>query len=230
MIESSPDVADLLARELQPAAAEGIDRASDGKTGLSMAESLDYALIIMDLVSSKLGGPELCKALRTIRPDTPLLAVTARVDAIDALLGKAAGIDDYSLKPVFPRDLLRKVHTLLARSRAFLESPNPVASDRADISFDTAKRSVLVEGRRITRLSLAEFELLSFLAEHRGMSFSEEQLLALLWRLYPPARLKHLSVDLGLLRRRIRGASSRVQYLKLDPAGRVRLDPGSDAW
>lgn len=233
VIESDPEVADSLARLLSKTNVQGVDQAADGKTGLSMAESLDYALITLELMLPKFGGPGLCRAIREARRDTPLLAVTARVEALEDLLGKITGIDDYVLKPVAGRELQRKAEALLARpssSGPLLHVHTHTEYLAGGVSFDPGARSVVIEGKTIAGLSLAEFELLYFLAENEGASFSEEELLAMVWNLHPPVRLKHLSVDLSVLRRRIRGLSSGLRYLILTEDGRTRFDRGARLW
>ena len=233
VIESDPEVADLLARLLKKTNAQRVDHAADGRTGLSMAESLDYALITLDLMLPKFGGPGLCRAIREARRDTPLLAVTARVEAVEDLLGKITGIDDYVLKPVAGRELQRKAEALLARppsSGPLLHGHTHAEYLAGSVSFDPATRSAAIEGKTIAGLSLAEFELLCFLADNEGVPFSEEELLAMVWNLHPPVRLKHLSVDLSVLRRRIRGMSSGLRYLTLTEDGRTRFDGGAKPW
>lgn len=177
-----------------------------------MALALDYALVVLDLTTPKLGGPALCGELRAIRPETPLLAVTARVEAIEHLLGKAAGLDDYVLKPFSAAELTEKVATLLTRPRrAVLRTRiSHTTYTAAGISFDPVGRSVAIDGKTIDGLSLAEFELLSFLADHEGRAFSEEELLAAVWNLHPPAKLKYLSLEPGMLQRRLQGLSVTV--------------------
>lgn len=232
-IESNLDVAELLIHQLRKTKVQGVDHAADGRTGLSMAESLDYALIVFDLMLPKLGGPQLCRGLREARRDTPLLAITARVDAVEDLLGKITGIDDYVLKPVAGRELHRKAEALLARppsSGPILQVYTHTEYVTGGVSFDPATRSVVIEGKTLAGLSLAEFELLYFLADNEGASFSEEELLAMVWNLHPPVRLKHLSLDLSVLRRKTCGPSSGLRYLKLTEDGRTRFDGGAKPW
>lgn len=233
VIESDADVADLLVRQLSNTKVQGVDHAADGRTGLSMAESLDYALITLDLMLPKLAGPELCTLLREARRDTRLLAITARVDAVEGLLGTVTGVDDYLLKPLAVRELLRKAEALLARppsSGPVLPVYTHTQYVSGGVSFDPATRTVVIEGKPIAGLSLAEFELLYFLAENEGSSFSEEELLAKVWNLHQPVKLKHLALDLGVLRRRIRGLSSGQRYLKLTQNGRTLFDGGTTPW
>lgn len=225
MIESEPEVADLLVRSLGARVVSRADHASDGQAGLAMAEAFDYALIAFELMVPRLGGPKLCGALREATR-SPLLAVTARADAVAALLGTQRGFDDYVFKPVVEEELAAKAQALLARS-AGIELPStfkPSDLRLGDVSFRAGARAVIVEGRTVSGFSLAEFELLHFLAGHAGASFSEEEILATLWRLRSPVRLKQLSVDLRRLQQKLRGPVTGFRYLAVTDQGRMRFD------
>ncbi|OGA64225.1 MAG: hypothetical protein A3G81_25160 [Betaproteobacteria bacterium RIFCSPLOWO2_12_FULL_65_14] len=226
VIESEGEVAERLVRALGAAGVSHAAHASDGHTGLAMAEAFDYALITLELMVPKLGGPDLCRALREARPASPLLAVTARADAVALLLGTRYGIDDCVFKPVVEGDLTAKARALLARSTIITQAAAPEISDLrvGDVSFSPATRTIVVEGRTLPAFSAAEFELLYFLATHAGASFPEEEILATLWGLHPPVRLKQLSVDLRHVQQKLRGLMTGFRYVTMTERGRMRFD------
>lgn len=220
VIESSGHVADLLLRYLRTIAISGVDHAPDGETGLSMVESIDYPLITLDTMTPKLGGPALCRSLREVRPESSILAVTARSDALAPLLGMRFGIDDYVYKPVAPTELIRKAEALLPRLKEAVSQGDALADlVVGGVSLYPSSRSLGVNGKAVANLSVAEFDLLYFLARHPETAFSEDEILAKLWGLGPPIRLKHLSVDLRLLRMKLKHPSSGFRYLQLTKAG-----------
>ena len=225
VIESEAEVADLLVRTLSATSVSHADHARDGQAGLAMAEAFDYALIAFELMVPKLGGPNLCRALREATV-SPLLAVTARADAVAALLGTRSGFDDYVCKPVVEEELATKARALLARSTS-IELPatfKPSDLRLGDVSFRAATRTIIVEGRTVSGFSVAEFELLHFLATHAGASFPEEEILATLWRLRTPVKLKQLSVDLRQLQQKLRGLITGFRYVTVTEDGRIRFD------
>lgn len=185
-----------------------------------MAESVAYRLITLDLMMPKLGGPALCRSLRELRPESAILAITARSDAIASLLGMQFGIDDYLYRPIVPSELVRKVEALLLRPKEAASEPDGQADlVVGGISLRSSSRSVGVNGRRVATVSVAEFDLLCLLARHPESVFSEDEILAKLWGLGPPIRLKHLSVDLRALRLKLKEASSGFRHLQLTKAG-----------
>lgn len=232
-IESDPQVADLLVSALKGALGSPVDHAADGQTAVSMAESFDYSLIALELTAPTLGGAELCAALRSAQPLCPLLAVTARADAIPFLLGTRSGVDDYVLKPIVPRELAAKALALwagqptLARPAAASAPPDFAVGG---ISFRSAERSLVVENKESGALSVAEFDLVCFLARNAGVWFSEEQILAALWGLNPPVSLRYLGIDFRRLRMKLRGVVTGFRYLAVAGDGRMRLDMESSGW
>lgn len=227
MLESDSGVADLLIQQLRTTSVSRVDHAADGASGVAMAESFDYRLICLELLMPKLGGPDLCKALRAARREAPLMAVTARVEDVSSLLGTESGIDDYIVKPIEPRELVRKAEVLIRRrppATAWNSSCLPDDFSVAGLSIFPAMKGVVVEGRSVNNLSPGEFELISFLARNAAVSLSEEEILASLWGLYPPVNLKCLGVNLRLLGMKLRGIGTGHRYLSFG-RGRVRLDP-----
>lgn len=227
-MESDSGVADLLIQHLRTTSVSRVDHAADGASGLAMAESFEYRLICLELLMPKLGGPDLCKALRAARREAALVAVTARVEDVSSLLGTESGIDDYIVKPIEPRELVRKADVLIRRrppASAWNSSRPPDDFSVAGLSIFPSMKGVVVEGKSVANLSPAELELICLLARNAGVSLSEEEILATLWGLYPPVNLKCLGVNLRLLGMKLRGIDTGHRYLSFG-RGRVRLDPG----
>ena len=86
-----------------------VDKAADGRTGLDMAQTGDYDLILLDIMLPALNGMEVLRRLRRER-STPVIMLTARVEDMDKIMGLTLGADDYITKP-FDADELE----LLAR-------------------------------------------------------------------------------------------------------------------
>ena len=226
VVESDPDVVDMLLRQLRETSVGRVDHAADGQSGVAMAESFEYQLICTELLVPKLGGPQLCRALRAAVGQPWLMAVTAKADAVSGLLGMETGIDDYVLKPVEPRELVRKVQQLLERPRRRPSARRQKLSDSAAavIRLSHETEEVFLEGTAVPRLSTAEFEMVALLATNAGVWLSDKQILATLWGLYPPVTLKALGVNLRVLGMKMKGPTGH-RYLEFHK-GRVRLRPG----
>jgi diguanylate cyclase (GGDEF)-like protein len=95
-----------------------VDRAEDGLAGWDLAVSIDYDLILMDVMLPKLDGVSLCRKLRTEGNSTPIMLLTARGTHDDKVQGLDAGADDYLVKPVGLGELMARVRALLRRSQA----------------------------------------------------------------------------------------------------------------
>ena len=223
VVEDDRDVANLLADGLRDLA-DRVEQANDGPTGLAMAESADYALVVLDLVLPRLGGPKICALLKSAGSDSSILAVTGRADLVAGLLGTQFGFDDYVLKPFDLRDVRDRASRLLERRRRSASPPSTVPivhAEAASVTIDAAAKRVLIEGKPVEGLSLKEYEVVAFLARNPGVAFSKEELLAAVWRIHHPVHPRHLGIDMARLREKLTG--SRSSYLSITHDERYRL-------
>ena len=117
LIEDHRDIAEIVYNYLEQ---QGyvVDYAADGLTGLHLAVSQNYDLIVLDLMLPGLDGLELCRRLRNDgNCSTPLLMLTARDTLEDKIAGLDAGADDYLVKPFELRELSARIRALLRRDR-----------------------------------------------------------------------------------------------------------------
>ena len=91
-----------------------LDIAADGISGLKMAQSGLYQLILLDVMLPGLDGLSLLRQLRQ-SSYCPVLMLTARGDDIDRIVGLELGADDYLAKPFNPRELSARVRAILRR-------------------------------------------------------------------------------------------------------------------
>jgi two-component system, OmpR family, alkaline phosphatase synthesis response regulator PhoP len=119
-------VARILLVEDEEALAEGlrvnlhrkqydVDVASDGRTGLAMAQARRYDLILLDIRLPEIDGFEVCRRLRQDGNFTPILMLTARNQPDDVVYGLKLGADDYVTKPFDLAELLARIEGLLRR-------------------------------------------------------------------------------------------------------------------
>ena len=90
-----------------------VDVAYDGNTGWEMASSVDYDLVVLDLMLPGLNGTELLRRLRRKGGKAPVLVLTARDGTSDKVENFEAGADDYLTKPFAFAELLVRVKALL---------------------------------------------------------------------------------------------------------------------
>jgi DNA-binding response OmpR family regulator len=181
VVEDEPRVADFLARGLR---AEGylVDIARDGREGLDMALGGEYGVLLLDRMLPRLGGREVCLALRQAGNATPLLMLTAMDSLEDKVDGLHIGADDYLTKPFAFEELLARLAALIRRARP--GQPDGGRQDRtlrfAGIALDREARTVTRSGQRV-ELTAKEMALLELLMARPGRVLSRERILSQVW-------------------------------------------------
>jgi DNA-binding response OmpR family regulator len=182
VVEDETNIRELVALHLKLEDTQPVE-ATDGTTGLELARSRKFDLIILDLMLPGIDGLTLCRAIRrhSQNTDTPILMLTARRDESDKVLGLDSGADDYLTKPFGVRELMARVRALLRRRSPAAARDGDAIVRHKHITIDPAKRSVKV-GARDVELTLQEFQLLHVLLSDPGVVFSREALLRKVWK------------------------------------------------
>ena len=148
--------------------------ATTGTEGLRIARDWAPDLVVLDVMLPELDGLEVC---RRIRQDSliPIIMLTARGDEADRIVGLELGADDYMVKPFSPGELAARVKSVLRRSGAV--SAEEGASLRIDgLVINPRTRAVSVDDKDVS-LTGKEFDLLHFLASHRGRVFTRAEMM-----------------------------------------------------
>ena len=154
-----------------------VEKAFDGRTGLSMAEAQEYDLLLLDVMLPGLSGLELLRRLRRTK-QTPVIMVTARDQVMDKVTGLDMGADDYITKPFEIEELLARIRVALRR-RAGAQPAAPALTS-GPLKLDPARHEVYY-GDAPVQLTLREFELLQALMENRSIVLSREKLRDMVW-------------------------------------------------
>ncbi len=182
VIEDDEDIAKLVKMHLKD---EGYATtvAIDGITGLELALSKSFDLIILDIMLPGVDGLEICRRVRAQSASTSILMLTARSSEIDRVLGLELGADDYLTKPFSIRELLARVKALFRRADVLKTGVLPDAHqpiNAGDLSIDMDKRKVLLRGEPVP-LTAKEFDLLLQFMKHPGRVFTRLELLNSVW-------------------------------------------------
>ncbi|MFP3873823.1 MAG: response regulator transcription factor [Thiohalophilus sp.] len=146
VIEDNPDLAANLCDYLE-ARAHQVDVAGDGLTGLHLAVTQPYDVIILDLMLPGMDGMTLCKKLRgEARNTTPILMLTARVSLEDKIAGFECGADDYVVKPFAMREVEMRLQALARRAKP---GPDRAVLRVGELSFDPRTLAVQRGGQSI---------------------------------------------------------------------------------
>ncbi|MBO4626503.1 MAG: response regulator transcription factor [Lachnospiraceae bacterium] len=149
-------------------------KAVDGRTGLTMAESGEYDIVLLDIMLPELNGLEVLRRLRKTS-EIPVILLTARDSVMDKVSGLDLGADDYVTKPF-------AIEELLARIRVALKKKGTQAKDESgrltwhDLSVDPAAYSATYDGVPI-ELSKREFDLLALLLTNKNIVLGRDTLL-----------------------------------------------------
>ncbi len=156
-----------------------VDVAYDGDTGLDLADSDTYDLVILDVMLPGMDGFEVCRQMRADGVETPVLMLTARGAVEDRVAGLNVGADDYLVKPFALEELLARVNALLRRRKGSLETSTELRAK--DLTLDLVRHEVR-RGNRIIELTAKEFALLEYLMRHPGQVLTRTQITDHVWR------------------------------------------------
>ena len=176
IVEDEEKLARFLELELRH---EGyaVEKAFDGRSGLTLAEEGGFDLILLDVMLPQLSGLELLRRLRRTSR-TPVIMLTARDAVMDKVTGLDMGADDYITKPFEIEELLARIRVALRKHGGRTDDDQPLISGR--LTLDPSRHAVSWDGEAIA-LTNREFELLRALMLNRGIVLSRDRLLEQVW-------------------------------------------------
>ena len=136
-----------------------VDCAQDGLSGLQLASSQHFDLLVLDVMLPGIDGFTLCQRLREeARSSTPVIMLTARDTLDDRLQGFRSGADDYLLKPFALSELAARIEAVLRRSQGMNRRNLQVG----DLAYDLDTLEVSRAGRplKLNPLGLKILEIL----------------------------------------------------------------------
>ncbi|NNF59553.1 MAG: response regulator transcription factor [Rhodothermaceae bacterium] len=187
LVEDDDDLRTLVANRLGEAGFRVVTAAT-GPDALDAVARAVPDLVLLDVMLPGLDGIEVCRRLRAEHPLLYIMMLTARAEEIDRVVGLEVGADDYVTKPFSLQEVVARVRSALRRLRRVQEhlqhppteedAEDPVTFD--DLTVDPLRRIVMRGGNEI-HLTVREFDLLFFLAQHADRPFSRMQLLDRIW-------------------------------------------------
>jgi len=179
--------------------------AGDGQIGLESFRSNTPIAVVLDLILPELSGRDLCRRLKDISVDTPVIILSAITEVVDKVLLLELGADDYVTKPFSPRELLARVQAAIRRRRKTAAASETYRFGPCTVDF--SRMIALRNGQEVSLTSL-EFKLLRFFTANTERVLTREALLNDVWgyNSYPTTR----TVDNLILKLR--------QKLEADPA------------
>lgn len=175
-----------------------VDVAYDGETGLDMALSEDYDLILLDLMLPGVDGISICKQVRSEGKHTPILMLTARGQTHEKVEGLDSGADDYLTKPFSFEELLARIRALSRRPKSEVGNLLSVADLKLDVKgFEAERDKVKI------RLSGKEFSLLEYMMRHPKQILTKKQIIDHVWNYDADVLPNTVEVNIRNLRQKI---------------------------
>ena len=215
VVDDEPNIRELLQVALTFHGC-AVTTSATGKEAITLADAFDPDLIVLDVLLPDIDGFEVCRRLRSVANDVPVIFLTARDATSDTITGLTIGGDDYITKPFSVEALVARVRAVLRRA-ATRRGRGAGAGDRdqgggtatlrvADLELDEDHWTVHRGGIPV-ELSPTEFRLLAYLMRNQGLMLTRKQLLENVWGWEYAGQSQVLETYVSYLRR------------KLDPLG-----------
>ena len=156
-----------------------MDSCFDGEEALDYIFSVEYDIILLDIMLPKKDGFEVIKSIRKKGIKTPVLFLTARDEIEDRVKGLDLGADDYLVKPFAFEELLARIRVLLRKNSGLGEDTGNVLKI-ANLTVDCNKHEVFRDDILI-KLSAKEFSILEYMMRNRGRVVSKEKIEEHVW-------------------------------------------------
>lgn len=176
-----------------------VDTALDGQTGLEMACTGIYDILILDRMLPYQDGVSLLKEFRSQGFDTPVIFLTAKDSPEDRVAGLDAGADDYLVKPFFSVELVARLKALTRRSSKTL-SENVISAGELVLN---PLRCQVIKGNEVIQLTLKESQLLELLIRNYGQVVTKEQIIQKVWGYFSEAEFTTVNLYIHYLRKKL---------------------------
>jgi len=221
VVEDNKTLLDTLAYNLKREGYKALTVA-DGRAALEMAREEKPSLIILDVMLPGMDGFEVCRLLRK-EQNVPILMLTARGEEIDRIVGLEMGADDYLTKPFSMRELMARVKALLRRVEMIRQEVEAEVADTdrpapsptltfGNLAIDEIRREIRLDGEPV-RVKPKEFDLLLFLARHKGVALSRSLLLERVWGWSYDGDSRTVDVHVRWLREKIEPEPARPERI-----------------
>ncbi len=140
----------------------------------------DVNIWVIDLMLPDGNGFELLKEIKSEKPDTPCIVISARGDSIDRVLGFEMGCDDYIAKPFMPQELIFRLHHMFDT----LKTKLPIRKNAIDIkgyTIDLDMHEVRDAAGQQIELTTKEYDLISYFVSHPNQILSRDQIMQEAW-------------------------------------------------
>ena len=196
VVEDDPALTVLLYDNLEY---EGyvVETATDAQEAIAKARANPPDLVLLDLMLPGGDGFEVCRTVAAMLPKASIVILTSRQEQVDKIKGLDLGADDYVTKPCGVEELLARIRAVLRRTK-----PSVGRVQLGETTIDFMSRKAF-RGTADIALTMREFELLQYLAEHAGRIATREELLKMVWGYEETTLTRTIDSFIARLRRKI---------------------------
>jgi len=212
VVDDDPQIRRVLRTALVAQGYEAVD-ARNGEEAIERLREEKPDLIILDMNMPRMNGLETCRIVRTTS-DVPIIMLTVRDTESDKIEALDAGADDYVTKPFSSPELLARIRAALRRSPQLSNEMQVIRFDDLEINFNLRR---VVVGKRETRLTPKELDLLQYLVTHPNVPIPHTKLLQSVWGAEYGDEVEYLRVFVNQLRKKIEKNPSNPKYLLTEP-------------
>jgi len=174
-----------------------VDVLNDGNTAGEQASTIDYDVVVLDLMLPGRSGFQVLRDIRARRATSPVLILTARDAVEERIAGLDAGADDYMAKPFALAELSARLRALLRRG-----SPRENLLKLADLEMDTIRRTVRRGGVSVD-LKPKEYSLLEFLLRNSERPLTKSLIIEHVWDIHFDSVSNVVEVHVNSLRNKV---------------------------
>lgn len=198
LVEDDLRVSELIKRGLDE---QGFNttQAYDGLTGKKLILTQEFNLLITDIILPEINGLDLCKEVRNLKPELPILMLTALGTTDDKIEGFDAGADDYLVKPFEMRELVARIKAILKRS---LKNKSGIILKFSDLEMNL-KTKIVKRNNKELNLTLKEFKLLEFLLQNQERVISRKEIAEKVWNTHFDTGTNFIDVYINYLRKKV---------------------------
>lgn len=176
--------------------------ARDGATALELFEREMPDFVCLDVMMPGVNGFDVCRRMRTARPQTPIVFITAKSEEVDKVLGLELGADDFIVKPFGVKEVVARIRAVTRRCHQASALPDPPPFQMGDLTVYPAELRAR-RGNDTIELSLRDVKVLELLHANRGRVLDRNSIFNHCWGddYFPNSR--SLDQHISQLRKRI---------------------------
>jgi DNA-binding response OmpR family regulator len=218
LVEDEPAVARMVDRGLT-AHGHQVLSAESGEDGLLLVRTEPFDLALLDIMLPGEDGFQVLAGIRRLRPELPIIMLTARDDLRSKVSALDGGADDYVTKPFAFEELLARIRALTRRA----DQKQAASIQFDDLKIDLLSHRAWRAGQPV-ELSRREFALLEYFARNQGQLLSRQQILSAVWEYDFEGESNIVDVYVRYLRQKLDRPGEPSLFTTLRGSG-YRFDP-----